>query len=218
MPLTLKNPIFPLNFSQTGPFLIYFILCCSPLIEGGTTYYPVTIIQIVLLIIFVSGILFFYREGKFLSLKSPLFYSILLFLGYLIIIVFFTPYKLPAFQQVELLLFYSILLYFSLLFHLTRDKFQEIVIALFFVMGTFQAILGIGQYFISHHRAKGTFFNPDYFGEYLAIIFSVLLGRYFDKFKSKLYSGISIGALFILGAGIFLSQSRGAALAWFAGI
>ncbi|MHB8482145.1 MAG: O-antigen ligase family protein, partial [Nitrospiria bacterium] len=90
--------------------------------------------------------------------------------------------------------------------------------ALFFMMGLFEAALGIVQYLVLNQRARGTFFNPDFFGEYLAIIFCILLGRCFDQYKNKGYQWLNWTVLFLLGIGIFLSQSRGVALAWSVGI
>lgn len=250
MPLLLSS--FRSSFSQFNNstiqqfniFLIYFILCFSPLIEGGTTYYPVAIIQFLLLIILAGGIYSFYHGSQYLSLKSPLFYIILFFLGYAVLIAFLTPYKLPAFQQIQLFFFYFILFYFSILYFLTHDQYQKNVINIFYLMGLFEAIVGSVQYFGFHQRARGTFFNPDFFGEYLAIIFCIALGLILEDGRKRSViasetkqSGlitlglprtiwalamtnrlVSILSLLLLATGIFLSQSRGAALAWGVGI
>lgn len=96
-------------------------------------------------------------------------------------------------------------------------------------MGLFEAIAGSVQYFVFHQRARGTFFNPDFYGEYLAIIFSVQLGRFFDNIPLPLWEGargrvkdlfrwLDLSMLLLLAMGILLSQSRGAALAWSVGV
>ncbi len=264
MPLLLsirRWSFFQFNHSTIQPFnkfLIYLILCFSPLIEGGTTYYPVAIIQLILLIILAGGIYSFYHGSQHLSLKSPFFYTILSFLTYSIMIAILTPYKLPAFQQTQLLFFYFILFYFSILLNLSQKTYHETVIKLFYLMGLFEAILGFIQYFVFHQRARGTFFNPDYYGEYLAIIFCIALGLILeDRRKRGVVASetkqtlslpqreitshlarndiggelprtpwalamtnrwIGILSLLLLAVGIFLSQSRGAALAWSLGI
>lgn len=214
-------PHLRFHFLTYPPFnilLFYFIICFAPLIEGGTTYYPVSTIQFLLLIILARRIYSFYDGSPYLSLRSPLFFPILLFLGYTLFIAFLTPYHLPAFQQAGLLFFYVVLFYFSILFNLTEDRFQETIFNLLIGMGVFESVYGIGQYIIFHHRAKGTFFNPDFFGEYLAILFCVSLGCFLDRYKNKKYRWLYGGVLFILGIGIVLSQSRGVAIAAVIGV
>jgi O-antigen ligase len=125
-------------------------------------------------------------------------------------------------------------------------------------MGLFEAIVGFVQYFVFHQRARGTFFNPDFFGEYLAIIFCIALGLILEDGRKRSVIAsetkqtlsfpqreiasplarndiggelprplwalamtnrlVGILSLLLLATGIFLSQSRGSALAWFAGI
>jgi O-antigen ligase len=203
---------------QFNIFLICSILGFSPLIEGGTTYYPVAIIQILTLILLISGIISFYHGGQYLSLKEPLCYSILIFLGYTIIIAFLTPYKLPAFQRIQSYFFYFILFYFSILYVLRDNQYKKKIINFLCFVGLFETIVGIVQYSVFHLRATGTFFNPDFLGEYLAIIFCVVLGRSFDGFKNKVFQWLYGGGLLFLATGIVLSQSRGAALAWSVGM
>jgi O-antigen ligase len=223
--------------------LICFVLLFSPLIDGGTTYYSVAITQSLILFLLAGGIYSFYRERKFLSLKSPPFLTSLIFLFYLFILAFFNRYQLPAFQLIQLLCFYFVLFYFSINFNLIYDNFHKTVVILLIAMGLFESIYGIGQFLLFNQRSRGTFFNPDFFGEYLAIIFCLALGLLMECWPGKKVSSAGVNDfgtkkcealrttlasagthrlagvvyLIILGLGIICSQSRGGALSWFMG-
>ncbi len=85
-----------------------------------------------------------------------------------------------------------------------------------------EAVWSIGQYLFGASRANGTFFNPSYFGGYVAAAGAVALAKILFSRKEELFSRPHIPALCIVWVvtitGVLVSESRGAFLAMLVGI
>ncbi|HXN07151.1 MAG TPA: O-antigen ligase family protein [Nitrospiria bacterium] len=208
----------PSTLQPFNRFFIYFLLCFSPLIEGGTTYYPVAIIEGIVLLLLTGEMIAVYRGTPYLSFSHPIFFSILLFFLYLSGMLWLgTPYQLPGRQQIILFAAYFVVFYFSIYFKAMNRSFENNVYRVLWFMAGGEAATGISQFVFHHERAKGTFFNPDFFAGYLALLFCLFLGKYeFGDYRQRAFWRGS-GFLALLGAALVLAQSRGVALAWVSG-
>jgi len=220
-------------------FLSLLILFPS-LIEGGATYLPVTIIRVITLIFFSFFLYDSFKKGS-LRLRRTNFDSlILLFFLISIISIFLSPYKNITIQWVISILTYILIFYLTL--NIVRGKDDEkVLIGALLAVLVFQSIYGICQYLIiGLDRARGTFFNPNFYGTYLAgislLILPVLLtGRGKKDFltlsctpfeipkenrlERLFFSKFSLWIFFILAfIAIIFSKSRGAILSFLAGI
>jgi O-antigen ligase len=91
------------------------------------------------------------------------------------------------------------------------------VVMVFVAMGLCEGLLGIAQYaWLGELRAKGTFFNPNFFATYQVAVLSVALGMLSGLRRSEVHvwKGVLLcSAAFVSFSAFILAQSRGALLA-----
>ena len=148
----------------------------SPLIDGGTTQLPVFIIRLVLLISAAVWLLRRMKGGELFLPQSRLDTCVLLFAGWTILSLLWAPYKNASLQWVL-----NILSYATLFIIVTQGiRSQAQVWTLVFVVtgiGVFEGLWGLAQYlWMDEPRAKGTFFNPNFFSAYEAAVFLLSMG------------------------------------------
>jgi tetratricopeptide (TPR) repeat protein len=208
-----------LSWSPSAAVLLLgSLIIFSPLIEGGTTYAPVLIMRLLLLGALAVWTIHQMRVGVIVLMRSRLIPIVALFLGWAGFSLWWTPYKNPSIQWFVSLLLYAVLFGVVLQGVRTSRQVRQVVMVLV-GMGLCEGILGIVQYvWLGETRAKGTFFNPNFFATYevvtLALTFGLLSYQKFDDLnwthKAFLWCTSAIAFLAFV-----MAQSRGAVLAFF---
>ena len=149
----ISNPVLLLSA------LTIFLL----LIEGGATHFPVLVVR-VLLVVSVMVWTFGQMKRQAMTLpRSNLFLVAVLFLGWAGLTLCWTPYQDVSVQSFMNLLM-SLLLYGVVLQGIRSDRQVRQIVSVLIGMGLIEGLLGIVQYFfLDEARARGTFFNPNYF-------------------------------------------------------
>lgn len=196
--------------------VIGILLVFSPLIEGGTTHFPVLIIRLILFATMFAWISHQMKRGSLPVLRSTPGFLVLLFLGWAGLTLFWSSYKNTSVQWYVSLLTYALLFYMVLQGIQSRTHIH--VISVFFLgMGAFEGIFGITQYVcLGEARAKGTFFNPNFFAAYEGATLTLALGILSFVRKGELTrSGYILlwCTVAITFCAFVLAQSRGALVA-----
>src|SRR5688572_18583152 len=167
--LLFSRPLSPVVLLLGG--LIIF----SPLIEGGTTQLPVLIMRLTLLGSLMVWVTYRMKLDAIVLIRSRLTSVLLLFLGWAGLSLLWAPYKNPSVQWFISLLMYAVL--FGIVIQGIRAKRQVRQVAIVMVgMGLCEGVLGIVQYvWLGEARAKGTFFNPNFFATYEVVSLSIAL-------------------------------------------
>ncbi|MBS0150584.1 MAG: O-antigen ligase family protein [Nitrospira sp.] len=202
-----------ISASLTGPCIaIASLTVFSPLIEGGTTQIPVLVIRLILLVALGTWLVTGLYRSKICIPRTVLWWPIVALLGWSGLSLLWSPYTSVSLQWVLSLLLYAV---FFLLILLGADSEKRIRGFLFFIllMGLFEGGLGIIQYLSgSEPRAKGTFFNPNFFSTYesasVVLAVSLLL---FQVEHGKTVKLFLILTAIVSGIAVILAQSRGGA-------
>ena len=199
------------SLQQAGPCLVVGGLTMfAPLIEGGTTQAPVTVIRLVLLSALgywlISGLRVSALSIPLTALWRPLAaFSCLAGLSLL-----WSAYTNVSLQWLMSILSYAV--FFGIVLQaMDSTKRVRSVLILVLAMGAFEGGVGIVQYlWLGEARANGTFFNPNFFATYEAVsavlAMSLLLwgGEFRRKEKLFLVVAAAISCMAVL-----LAQSRG---------
>ena len=207
--------------------ILSFLLLFSPLIEGGTTYFPVTIIRILTLILLF---IFFYssiEKGSLKLRKTNFDFLIFLFFLISIISIFFSAYRNISIQWAVNILNYILLFYLTLNIVKERED-EKVILTVLTAIMVFQSLYGISQCLIlGFDRAKGTFFNPNFYGSYLGAGILFLRGfpafgkeeKIYSRLEELFFSKLFLNIISVLCfAAMLLSKSRGAVLSFLAGL
>ncbi len=201
---------------STAVLLLGSLIIFSPLIEGGTTHLPNLIMRLFLfgsaIVWLISGM----RRGEIDFPLNPVFPLVALFLGWAGLSLWWTPYKNPSVQWFVGLLMYALL--FGVVIRGIRNGLQVRQIVLVLVgMGVLEGGLGIAQYaWLGETRAKGTFFNPNFFATYEVVALSLVFGLLSGIRRSEMAKWQHLllwGAAAVLFCAFMVAQSRGAVLA-----
>jgi len=196
--------------------LLGSLIIFSPLIDGGTTHTPVLIMRLLLLGAFTVWAIHQMRSGAIALTRSQLFPIVFLFLGWAGLSLWWAPYKNPSVQWFISLLMYAVLFGVVLQGIRTSRQIWQVVMVLV-GMGLYEGILGIVQYvWLGEPRAKGTFFNPNFFATYEVALLSIVLGllSVIPARELKRWQGaLLLSILAIMFCAFVVAQSRGALLA-----
>ena len=223
------SEIINISKNNINIFLLSFLVVFSPLIEGGTTYLPVTVIRIISIFLLSSFLYSSFKKG-FLKLKRTGFdIFIVLFLLVSILSIWFSSYKNISIQWIASISTYLLIFYLTV--NIVRDeKDEKVILGSLIAVIAFQSLYGISQYVIlGIERARGTFFNPNFYGTYLGAGILSLTGflahkkenmsRFSKKYERFIFSRSFLSSVIILAfLAMFLSQSRGAFLSFLAGL
>ena len=213
--MTLKRHV--LSWSPSSAVLLLgSLIIFSPLIEGGTTHAPVLIMRLLLLGALTVWAIHQLRVGTIALSRSRLIPVAALFLGWAAFSLWWAPYKNPSIQWFISLLMYAAL--FGVVLQGVRTSRQVGQVVMVLVgMGLCEGVLGIVQYvWLGEARAKGTFFNPNFFATYEVVVLSIVIG---------ILSGVPWGqtkrwqntflwsTVVITFCAFMVAQSRGALLA-----
>jgi O-antigen ligase len=192
------------------------LLVFAPLIDGGTTQLPVLVIRLLLLAGGVIWLLSRVQAGELFLPQTRLDVCTALFVAWAIVTFGWSPYKNASLQWVLSLLSYAGL--FTIVAYGMRSQ-RELHRALFLVtlMAVGNGVWGIVQYVsMDELRARGTFFNPNFFAAYEASVFVLTLGILLFTERNALPLSASrwlrCTAAVSLAA-VVLAQSRGASAA-----
>jgi O-antigen ligase/Tfp pilus assembly protein PilF len=196
--------------------LLGSLIVFSPLIEGGTTHLPVLMMRLLLLGSALIWTIHRMRVGTIVVTMNRFLPLVALFLGWAGLSLWWAPYKNPSVQWFISLLMYALL--FGVVIQgiqITR-QIRHIVMVLV-GMGLCEGVLGIVQYvWLGEARAKGTFFNPNFFATYEVMALSIVLGILSGVQRgemNKWQNAVLWGIAAITFAAFMVAQSRGALLA-----
>lgn len=202
--------------SLAGPCLaIGGLAVFSPLIEGGTTQLPVLIIRLILLIALGSWLMAGLCRSTLAIPQTKLWWPIMVFLGWSGLSLLWSPYTSVSLQWFLSLLLYAVF-FLMILLGIDREKRVRAFLFLILFMGLFEGGLGIIQYLSSgESRARGTFFNPNFFCTYEAVsaVLAVSLLLFGTEYGKTGTLFLTLAAT-ISGTAIILAQSRGGAAAF----
>ncbi len=207
-----------LRYLSVSPavLLLLSLVAFTPLIDGGTTHLPVLIIRLLLLGAVSFWLVNQMKVGTATFPRTPMLPIVFAFIGWAALSMTWAPYKNPSVQWLLSLLMYALI--FGAVLHGVRTGEQIWQVTVVIVgMGLFEGMLGIVQStFLGQVRAKGTFYNPNFFATYVAATFSIVLGM-LSGVRWKDRRGIELALLLSAAAILFyafvMAQSRGALLA-----
>jgi O-antigen ligase len=189
----------------------------APLIEGGTTHLPVMIIRLLLVAGLALWVSRSFQSGTITLYRIPMLPFVAIFIGVSGLGIFSSSYVGMSIQGVVGLFMYAVFLFLILHQLFTRSSLRILVLGIV-VMGSLEALLGIVQYgWMGETRAKGTFFNPNFFAMYEAVTVVLTLSllismKWADHgWREKCLLGI---ALSVSLPAFVMAQSRGAFFAF----
>ena len=196
--------------------LIGSITAFAPLIEGGTTHYPVMVIRLLLLSAFSVWLVHRLKVGSLVLYRMCLPALVVAFIGLAGLSLLWSPYTNVSLQWLVSLCTYAIF-FFILLYGVKSIGQVRVLVMLLLGMGLFEGGVGIVQYVcLGEPRAKGTFFNPNFFATYevvtLALAFGLLSYQRLNdlNWTDKAFLGCTSATAFLA---FVMAQSRGAVLA-----
>lgn len=198
-------------------FLILMgITVFAPLIDGGTTQFPILIIRLVLLAASTVWVFSRMRSGTVMLYQTHLFPIVAVFIGWAALSLCWSPYTNASLQWLVSLVMYAVCFVFVVQGIDSPAQVRGLVVVLL-GMGLVEGVIGLTQYlWLGEARARGTFFNPNFFATYEAVVLVVALGlvAFADFRRLALKEQVFIGTVAGTASLAFLSaQSRGAALA-----
>lgn len=205
------------RLSELGIFV--GLMLFAPLIDGGTTHLPVLVIRLLLFTGLSLWVFRAFRSGIMTIYRTPLLILAALFVGISAIGVLGSSYVAVSIQGVVGVGMYAVFM-FLLLHQLHSRSSLRILVLVLVSMGLFEGLSGIVQYvWLGEARAKGTFFNPNFFATYEAVTallaLSLLSWMKWSEhgWKEKCLLGVALG---ISLSALVMAQSRGAFVAFLA--
>jgi O-antigen ligase len=212
---TLKWHQFSWPFSP-AVLLLGSLIIFSPLIEGGTTHLPVLMMRLILLGALTAWTMYRMRLKEIPLIRSRLIPVLVLFLGWAGLSLWWAPYKNPSVQWFVSLLMYAVV-FGAVLQGIRTSRQVGQIIMVVAGMGLCEGVLGIVQYvWFGEARAKGTFFNPNFFATYEVVVLSIALALLSGIPRSEMKRWQSVFLWSIVAITFFafmFAQSRGALLA-----
>jgi tetratricopeptide (TPR) repeat protein len=214
--VTFLNSYLPALKVSIVAMLLGGLIVFIPLIDGGTTHLPVLIMRLTILGSVLAWTIHQMRHGTIVLNRSRIMPILVIFLLWAAVSVLWAPYKNAGVQWFISLLFYAAL--FGLVWQGIRTS-QEArhVLMVFVAMGFCEGVLGIAQYvWLGEARAKGTFFNPNFFATYQVAVLSLVFGLlcYCRTNEMATWQRVALWSTAFVSFGAFLmAQSRGALVA-----
>ena len=196
--------------------LLGSLIIFSPLIEGGTTHIPVLAMRLILFGALTVWTIYQMTDRTIVLRRNPLLPVLILFLGWASLSSLWAPYKNASVQWIISILMYAVM--FGVIFQgirTSRQVWQVVMVVM--GMGLCEGVLGIVQYvWLGEARAKGTFFNPNFFAIYEAAVLSIVVGllSFTPQGELKGWQRIFLwSTAAITFCAFMVAQSRGALLA-----
>jgi len=219
--------------------LLVFIILFSPLIHGGITILPLTIIEALSFLIFFTFLAKLTLQGTISFLQSHIIW-LLLFIALVIfslipipenLLALLSPntlalykefritssdiYTLSIYPEATFTMLLQLLSFFAVFFVAANyldnpHKFRRIIFT-FLIAGSIYALYGIIQNFYTPKGAFSTFTNRNHFAAYMEMIVPLCICYALTK-GSKAARYLLIFMASVMGLAIFLSQSRAGAV------
>ena len=202
----------------TTVLLLGGLIVFLPLIDGGTTQFPVMTMRLTVLAAVCSWFILQIKQGCIVLNQSRLLAVIAPFLAWATVSAGMSPYKNASVQWLMSLFCYAAL--FAIVSQgIKTGRQASQVIMVFLGMGFCEGLLGIVQYaWWGELRAKGTFFNPNFFGTFEVAVFALAVGtlgglpwKEPHPWKRSWLSSVALVSF----SAFVLAQSRGALWALF---
>ena len=189
-----------------------------PLMDGGTTQFPVMTMRLTVLAVVCSWLIQQMKQGGIVFDRSPLLTVIAIFVAWATVSIGLTTYKNPSVQWLMSLFCYAALYAIVSQGIKTREQACQVLMVLV-GMGMCEGFLGIAQYaYLGELRARGTFFNPNFFATFEVAALAIALGtlRGLPWTESHRWKRIWLSSVAMVSfSGFVLAQSRGALWALF---
>ncbi|WP_173046477.1 O-antigen ligase family protein [Nitrospira sp. KM1] len=213
---TLKR--YLLSWDASG-VLLGGLIVFSPLIDGGTTHAPNCVMRMVL---FGSLLIWLFRQIKTGTVglrRHRLYVFSALYFLWAALSLWWAPYKNAGTQGLLTLLMYMVLLG-AVLEGVQDIRQAQFLIMLLMAMGLWEGVLGLAQYmWLDEVRAKGTFFNPNFFASYEVAIFAWALVQVLFRPADEMHwwKRVLLWSVVVVTCGAFMAaQSRGVLAAFIA--
>ncbi len=142
-----------------------------PLIQGGTTYIPVTGLRLVVLVMTCVFLVSIARPGDAVVITSRFDVPVFLFWLLAGASIFITPYQYITVYWYINIIIYIAIFYLGLNSFGREDGGMRLISTAVFILvftGAFEGAFGTARFFIEGQpRAVGTFFNPAFYAGYL---------------------------------------------------
>ena len=196
------------------------VLLWAPLHNGGATHLGWTLSRLFLLEAVLVALWRSIRRGDIEFTKSFIIPCAVTLALILIIEALRADYSYAATQWV--MSYAAMAALFFLAAHVARSSRRRWIENTLIISGMAEACWGIGQYLWGGAaRAEGSFFNPSFFGGYLAAISAFTVARLIFLEKEKLFSSLYVPLYAIcwisIVLGVLVSGSRGAVFALLVG-
>lgn len=203
-------------------FITFITVGFAPLIEGGTTYLPVFILHLLVLLMLAVWLMDGFKNGRMSLGVHALDLTAMAFFAVSLAATFIAPYKYMALIWVQIIFYYLLFLFLSREALKAPGGTGYAVLAVV-GMGAVESVWGVGQWLHGMGRPTGSFFNPDMLAGYLTP--SILLAASLAVFgggtpgenerRGRLAMLLSLAVLCL--AVVILTGSRGGVLALCAG-
>ena len=210
-----RDPVSQGGLIELG--ILFGLMVFAPLIEGGTTQLPVMIIRLLLVAGLVLWMFRSFRSEAMTVHRVSILPLAAMFVGISGLETFRSSYVGASIQGVVGLCMCALFMF--LLLHQLNTRFSLRILVLgIVVMGLLEGLLGIVQYgWMGETRAKGTFFNPNFFAMYeavtviltLSLLISMKWADYGWREKCLLGAALSVSM-----SAFVMAQSRGAFFAF----
>lgn len=202
---------------RSSALAIGFVMVFSPLIDGGTTHFPVMVVRLILLLVCSVWIFHALRSGALTVYRSSLLWLAGAFILLSGLSLLWSPYLNVGLQQFVSLLAY--VAFFTVAIHGVKSlRYVRGFVMLLLGMGIFEGGVGLVQYsWLSEVRATGTFFNPNFFATYEVVTLVLALGlmMFMKRDDLKWQEWLFLVCTTIIAfLGLVVAQSRGALLAF----
>jgi O-antigen ligase len=205
----------PSSFLNGTSLVVGALTVFAPLIEGGTTQLPVLIIRLVLLAALGVWLIRGVRDSVLAIPHTVLWWPVAAFSGLAWLSIFWSTYTNVSLQWCLSILLYVV--FFGIV--LRAGDSEKRVCALFWLimaMGAFGGGMGILQYFwFGEARARGTFFNPNFFATYESVTAVLALSVLLAGVEWRRTEKLLLALIAIMSCtAVLLAQSRGATAAF----
>jgi len=209
---------------QRIPFVLWMlgaITLFAPVVDGGTTHYPVFLIRLALIVTGAAVLIDGMKRGEIGFPRNAHVFLAVALLTLSGLSLMWVPYLSGGLQWVTSLATYT--LFFVLLIRKVNNRHHlRLLFLVLCGMGITEALLGVTQYvWLGYPRAQGTFFNPNFFATYTGAISLIALGAL--VFSSPVSRSVAERLLLwttvgTTGLAFVLAQSRGAMVAFLCSI
>ncbi len=196
------------------------VILGMPLIQGGTTYIPVTGLR--LIVLFMSSLFLLSLAGHEHRTIITSRFDLLVFLLWVLAGV---SLFVSSYQYITMYWYVNIMIYMAL-FYLGLNSFGRagqagrllifLAVYLLIFTGAFEGAFGIARYFLEQgDRARGTFFNPAFYAGYLIAVCPLCLAMLVFPSSApvmsrwaRVKSPLLFAALILMILGMVYSGSR----------